>query len=165
MSNVPSSVPSVGHNSISDSLFAAFIGPKAPYYMSHFAKFRAVGDARFTTSWNWAGFLVPYAWLFYRKMYLFGVIALIASCVFNFIGWLVSGIAIGLCGNYLYYTHATKKLLTLQASTPEKDCLLMAQASGGTNMVAVWVVVIANILVFLLLVGAPLVALSSLGLF
>ena len=123
----------VGHDSIPDDLFATFIGPNGPYYMRHFAIFRLLGG-NFTTSWNWSAFLVPYAWLFYRKMYLYGLIALAVSYLFNFIGWLVAGIAVGLCGNYMYYIHTTKKLLGLRATRPEADLQLVARIIGGTNM-------------------------------
>ncbi|MCL1940076.1 MAG: DUF2628 domain-containing protein [Desulfovibrionaceae bacterium] len=146
-------IPGIGHDSIPDDLFATFIGPNAPYYMRHFAVFRLLGG-NFTTSWNWPAFLLPYAWLFYRKMYLYGLIALAVSYIFNFIGWLVAGIFVGLCGNYMYYAHTTKKLLGLKTTTPEADIRLVARIVGGTNLPVALVVGIVTLASLLLAAGA-----------
>ena len=147
------SITGVGHDSIPDDLFAAFIGPNFPYYMRHFAVFRLLGG-NFTTSWNWSAFLVPYAWLFYRKMYLYGLIALAVSYLFTFIGWLIAGIAVGLCGNYMYYIHATKKLIGLRTTTQGSDFQLVARLIGGTNMPVALVVGIFTFASLFLAAGA-----------
>lgn len=58
---------------------ARFTGPNTHYYMPRFAFLK---DKK--TSWNWAAFLFPYVWAFYRKMYKEGILILltfIASAV------------------------------------------------------------------------------------
>lgn len=147
-------LPSIGNHAVPDELYAAFIGGSAPYYMPRFAKFAFLGG-NFAVSWNWAGFFFPQVWLFYRKMYLFGIIALLVSSFFNILGWFLSGIIVGLCGNYAYYTHATKKLTGLQASpVPEENRLPVAAMIGGTNMLLALLILFANLIVFFFIFSA-----------
>ncbi len=42
-------------------------------------KFKRMGNKN--TSWNWAAFLLPQVWFFYRKMYLQGIFALIFTVI------------------------------------------------------------------------------------
>ena len=50
------------------------IGINSQYYLPRFAKMAATGRR---TSWNWAGFLLPYSWLLYRKNIAAGATALL----------------------------------------------------------------------------------------
>jgi len=148
---------SVGHSSISDSMFEAFIGDESfecnepfigdavPYYMRQFAKFASTGN-KFAISWNWFSALYPFCWLFYRKMYLFGIIAFFVIMVTHIIIFMKHGVTnslimlffwllpFGICGNYLYYKHATKKLANLKEPTQET-----ARKLGGISWGSVWI--------------------------
>ena len=155
--------PSVGHSEISDQLFSTFVGPNAVFYMDQFSKFRLLGD-NFTVTWNWPAFFVPQIWLFYRKMYLFGLIALVLSA-FAVVGWVVAGIAMGVSGNYLYYIHAKKKLLDLQTTSDPANLMQTAQMLGGTEPRIVWIIVIITIVAFLLFSASVFTIIKGLFLF
>ena len=135
---------SVGHSNISDSTFGLFIWNEVPYYMRQFAKFSS-GD-KYTISWNWASALFGDAWMFYRKMYLFGFIVFgakfIIECIIMKYNLVYNKLLIevlyflllGICGNYLYYKHTTKKLSNLRKPTQETTRKL-----GGTSALSVWI--------------------------
>lgn len=60
-----------------------FVGVNAQRYLP---KFKAMTQKK-KTSWNWAAFLIPHVWFFYRKMHLPGILfslLLLASSVFMF---------------------------------------------------------------------------------
>lgn len=70
-------------------------------------------------SWNWAAFLATVPWLFYRKMYLGGII-LVAMPVFLdhilpgslFLGsGLLIAVTAGLCGKSWYVEHAVRRIV------------------------------------------------------
>jgi hypothetical protein len=159
MPTVNEALPGVRRDNIDDALFEAFIGPKnTAYYLFRFVQFRASGG-NFAPTWNWAAFWAPSVWLLYRKMYLFGLIALVvpvatfvdalvpsdafslSSLSIGFID-LADGIILGMCGNYLYYTHTVKTLSCLQALMPEDGRLRAARALGGADEAVVWLIVI-----------------------
>ena len=151
---------------ISDGLYAAFIGPRAPYYMARFDKFNLVGG-NFILTWNWAGFLFPQIWLFYRKMYLYGLIVLLASFVIPAAGWFFSGLVVGICGNYAYFTHAASKLQNLQnAFVLQENLLPAAKLLGGTHWILALIVVIiytVTLIMLGMLVSLPFGMLGPFG--
>lgn len=51
---------------------ARFVGPNSQYYIPRFMRM-----FKSKISWNWAGFLFPYVWCFYRKMYKEGFLVLL----------------------------------------------------------------------------------------
>ena len=57
----------------------AFIGNRSQaYYLKRFAQFDQAG--RLTAKWHWAGFLMTFPWLLYRKRFL-------DSIVYSVAGW------------------------------------------------------------------------------
>lgn len=50
-----------------------FLGPNSQYYLPRF-----LNMFKSKISWNWAGFLFPFVWLFYRKLYKEGILTLLA---------------------------------------------------------------------------------------
>lgn len=50
-----------------------FVGPNSQYYIPRFMRM-----FKSKISWNWAGFLFPYVWCFYRKMYKEGFLCLLS---------------------------------------------------------------------------------------
>jgi len=141
---------SPGSAAISDEQYAAFIGDNLPYYAPRFDQFKLLGG-NFSVSWNWAAFFFPQLWLFFRKMYLFGVIALLATVVFPLIGWLAAGIAVGVAGNHWYYWHATKKLQSLQFTTAEENRLAAARLMGGTSWLIPGIAIAIDVLSILVI--------------
>lgn len=141
--------------------YKSFIGIRQEYYIPYFERCAALGG-NFSASWNWSAFFFPYAWLFYRKMYLFGVIALAVSFIFSFIGWFVSGLVVGIAGNFWYYYHATKKIQMLRFSFPNENIEGRLALLGGTNPVVAWIVAIFYFgsLMFLAASGLALLSLA-----
>lgn len=58
---------------------AAIVGNNQQYYMP---RFRRMADGK-SDGWNWAAFLFPQYWLFYRKQYLLGSIYLFVALLFS----------------------------------------------------------------------------------
>lgn len=128
---------------MSESLYAAFIGGDGGYYMPKFARFAAIGG-NFGFSFNLFGFIFPTAWLFYRKMYLWGIVMLVLTSMLNIIGWLLSGLIIGFSGNWLYFSHASKKLALLGEMENAEQAASMV---GGTNVILASIILFLNIIV------------------
>lgn len=51
-----------------------FVGQNAQYYLPRFKK---LSERNGSVSWNWAAFLIPEYWLWYRKQYLYGTLVLL----------------------------------------------------------------------------------------
>lgn len=130
----------------------AFVQRNAHYYKTRWADTLAKGGPldhlakkQNQVSWNWAAFFFSYAWLFYRKLYLFGAVALAAAigavAAEQLTGERLSGIligiavAVGLYGNTWYlartYRHVTEVQQTTQDPAARKAMLATA---GGTNL-------------------------------
>lgn len=132
---------------IGEKLYAAFIKSNTEYYTKRFSQFAAVGG-NFCFSFNIFAFFFPTTWLFYRKMYLAGVIMFLLGTFLNIIGWLLSAIIIGFAGNWLYFKHTTAKLALLgNAENSEQVATLV----GGTNPVLAGVVLFLNVIVVIVL--------------
>lgn len=54
-----------------------FVAINTPRYLPRFKRLNEKGKS----SWNWAAFLFPHAWFFYRKMYLPGILFFILSAL------------------------------------------------------------------------------------
>jgi len=128
-------------------LFRAYLGgKKQSYYMGQLLKQEDVGfSPRF--SWNWGAFLFSVLWVFYRKMFLFGVIGLpaISIIIAYFVFYLVENyvqyewyyfisptidysisayiiiltLLTGIFGNYIYYLHLRLKIRSIRKKFPD----------------------------------------------
>ncbi|GIM32344.1 zinc-ribbon domain-containing protein [Paraclostridium bifermentans] len=114
-----------------------FIQKNTEYYIP---KFKEMQDLEKSTSWNWASFFLTSNWLFYRKMYGYGVGLIIANIIFAFIpflGWFLNigtYIVCGLYGNSLYLKHVQKQLSSVDGLKEDiKHRVLLSK--GGTNLV------------------------------
>ncbi len=67
-----------------------FFGPHAEAYLAVYDKMREAPAARRTMirSWSWPVFLGAFTWFFYRKMYAYGAIFIIAPII---LGYLLGG--------------------------------------------------------------------------
>jgi hypothetical protein len=63
---------------------AAFFGPQAETYLRVYDKMQPDGK-NWVMSWSWSGFFAPMVWLFYRKLYLYGVLCTVASLALGFV--------------------------------------------------------------------------------
>lgn len=75
-------------------------------------RFRRLRHRRNRANWNWVAFLVPTYWLFYRKVFPWGIALLLVTGFVCFFGGLVSLVAaliirlfFGLYANDLYMQH------------------------------------------------------------
>lgn len=74
-----------------------FVGPNSQYYIPRF-----MGMFKNKISWNWAGFLFPYVWCFYRKMYKEGFLVLLTFIT-----------------SYVASTPLYKFIISIQSSLPQ----------------------------------------------
>ncbi|OGW41988.1 MAG: hypothetical protein A2010_02655 [Nitrospirae bacterium GWD2_57_9] len=122
---------------------ALFVGKNSDKYLHKFRSFNRNGADSFALTWHWPAFLVGFWWLLYRKLYLWAVLDLVLGFI-PYLG-IIMMFVFGLTGNYLYYSHARKKLQEINAA-PGSDTIRTASIAraGGVNNVAV---VLAPILV------------------
>jgi hypothetical protein len=152
-------------NALDDA--AAFIGPKADYYIPAFQKMDSSGSA---ISWNWSAFFFGVLWMLYRKMYLY---ALVIWGVTFLLGVLTGGagfglsileaIGIGLFGNWLYKRKVEEELAAAAPLEPAARKAQLAERGGVT-----WIpVIILGVLTLLGILSAcgigACAALSGLG--
>ena len=123
------------------------IGSKTEYYLPRFEKMETLNSI---TDWNWAAFFFGFWWMLYRKMYVFGAVALAVTELLSLLtipglGLLVS-LAVGVVGNFLYMkdiNNRTDKAMDLQPEERE----LYIQKNSGTG----WTGVVVAFVVFLVL--------------
>lgn len=123
------------------------IGSKTEYYLPRFEKMETLNSF---TDWNWAAFFFGFWWMLYRKMYVFGAVALVVTELLSMLtipglGLLVS-LAVGVVGNFLYMkdiNNRTDKAMDLQPEERE----LYIQKNSGTG----WTGVVVAFVVFLIL--------------
>ena len=86
-----------------------YVGESTDYYIRVWKKNHGKGAF---ASWNWAALFVPTFWLFYRKMYLWCVIMIVALWVAAQIplGMILLHILFGLMANRLYYNRAQRAI-------------------------------------------------------
>ncbi len=137
--------------SISPDLLAAYVGPKAAFYLPRFKRFFDRDDG-FATTWNWSAFFFTFWWLLYRKMYLWAVLCFALSMFFS-PGHLVLMIVCGFLGNYLYYRQARQQVIDAGRLYETRDPLAALAARGGVHRWVPWVAVAATLLLIILWVG------------
>lgn len=123
------------------------IGSKTEYYLPRFEKMETLNSI---TDWNWAAFFFGFWWMLYRKMYVFGAVALVVTELLSMLtipglGLLVS-LAVGVVGNFLYMkdiNNRTDKAMDMQPEERE----LYIQKNSGTG----WAGVVVAFAVFLVL--------------
>jgi hypothetical protein len=108
-----------------------FAGKNAEYYLQHWDTMIRTGSL---ASWNWAAFLFSPLWLFYRKMYLSGIIYLGATVLLKsyIIPIFIISFGIGAAGNFIYMQHARGKILAIKSifHVPDNQKKIIAKAGG-----------------------------------
>ncbi|HMK64428.1 MAG TPA: DUF2628 domain-containing protein [Thermodesulfobacteriota bacterium] len=123
-------------DTVDEDAFKAYIGKDADFYLKKFRSFRGREDS-FAVTWNWPAFWLGFIWMLYRKMYLWALIAFLL--VFTPMAHLLVMIGWGVCGNYLYYRQARKKILEYKSRQALSPGSLSLKELGGVNR-WVWVV-------------------------
>lgn len=143
-----------------------YVDEKQSVYEKKFAK---IDEGKI--SWNWCAFLVPGAWLLYRKMYKYFIVLLCVSLAISSLELLVSGhaseiisyitsIAIGVCGGLfgdkLYYSRI-KKLVAAddESAASEEQRTESVQKYGGVSPTSVVVLIMVAILSFAIVTYSP----------
>ena len=137
-----------------DALLADFVGPRARSYLAHHRRTecpesRATAQAQDRAkpdralSWHWPAFLLTIPWLFYRKMYLGGIVLVVLPVLFDHIApgslFFGSGLMIAFCtGLYAkswYLTHALGKIDAATKRFPAMDRrLAYIRHAGGVSV-------------------------------
>jgi len=135
-----------------EEAFKLFVGGKASHYLPKWKVFETMGKK---VSWNSSAAFASTVWMAYRKMYLYALIFLGVGVVWSvaelkvgynqLINLGVSALyvlCLGILGNWLYYTHAKKKIAQIKAQFPEpemqKSEIIKA---GGTSRLALGLVI------------------------
>ena len=137
--------PALGQ--VSEEDFVAFIGNNAHKYLSKFEKFNKGGFAA-TWTWHWPAFITPVAWLLYRKLYFWALIAFVLSIIPYF--YIVVSLFFAVNANYIYFKHAKKKILELRTLQPSSDISKTLSQIGGINK---WVITAAKIIGAIILIA------------
>ncbi len=134
---------------ITNEELRAFIGEKADYYMEKFEKFEKGNSV----SWNWAAFFFGVLWMFYRKMYLYGLGALgfitivnvaleimKTSPVINLGVSLWLWVGFGVFGNYIYYLFVKNKIKEIKEKNQNsQEIIQILERFGGVNKLVLYI--------------------------
>ena len=128
-----------------------FMGKNAQKYLGKFRNFSLGGEDSFAVTWHWPAFFVGFWWMLYRKMWLWAVLWLLLGLVLRLIPYAGFGmmLASGMTGNYLYYTHAKKKLGELK-TMPGSDAARTAAIARKGGVSGILVVIAPLIIVAVL---------------
>lgn len=138
--DAPSEAPESGHDSqkSDENLFRLFVGPNADKFIRIY---RAQGENKHVTSFNWAVLLATLPWFFYRKLYVVGAGILLLPIILVVIFPDLSGVgttglavALALFANSLYVQIARrriKKLKALNLLPAEREQRI--RKAGGTS--------------------------------
>lgn len=137
---------------LSSDLTKSLIGDQQSYYLEKWSKLVAqpgfaFGDINKQRSWNWPAFLFPFAWPFYRKLYLVGafIIALQlfsglssllfppAVALFTMLAVFGSSVALGVCANALYLDATHKKWLRIRTIIDPEQAKQAVARDGSTS--------------------------------
>lgn len=139
-------------------LMQIFMGPNSNFYFTKFAEMPPLGD--YNPSWNWSAFFFGLWWLLYRKMYLYGVIAWVATLAISSMtmgaGGIVTMVLIGLFANSVYRKFVREEIAKTAGMDPAARKNLLAMKGGVT-----WTPVIIALVIFVLLICAASALFSS----
>ena len=131
-----------------EQLMQYFVG--ADKYQHYYQKaFLQLTPTKHIAGINWGALLFSVVWLFYRKMYRYGVLVIVLLVaitllenIFKFeakgLGIGVS-VSLGLVGNSLYKKFAHEKVTKLRSQVQSSDLNQALQQAGGTNIGLAWV--------------------------
>ena len=151
--------------SYTDSELSLFLEKNQPYYMEKFKTMEKTADKK---SWNWSAFLCHFYWMFYRKMYIEGIVFIVGNFILGlipFIGWILNiaaWVCCGIFGNYFYYEHTKKKFVEISCSDNSMREMLI-QKKGGTNIVILILLLVCIPISVLLIYGMLFLTISILS--
>lgn len=117
-----------------ETVFRYFV--KNPYYYKN--RFKELESYKANSTFNVSAFFLNFVWLFYRKMYRYGIIFFVINLFFNlfapnfgFIVTIGTGIYLGMQGNQLYKEKFDADMKVIEESPIKKASLSMTL--GGVN--------------------------------
>ncbi|MFI3210202.1 MAG: zinc ribbon domain-containing protein [Peptostreptococcaceae bacterium] len=125
------------NENLDDNIMTNFIQNNVHYYL---LKYKHMNGLNKTTSWNWASFFLGTYWLFYRKMYLYGVLSIIIPAILsiipivNLIAIFACPIFLGLYGNTIYLHHMNKKIEEIM-HVDDNIRDMVIRNTGGVNII------------------------------
>ena len=159
MTAIDTPVPSVTRIAgVPERELNAFLQRNAEKYR---LKWRLLEGSNSVLSWNWAAFFFGPMWLFYRKMWLFGIVFLVVAAI-PVLNWVLipGALVMGLGGNEIYRRHALKRYLesvTLYG-TSEAGRLVYLRAKGGVSIAAAVIASVTAVLCVAFLFGVAFLA-------
>ena len=140
---IPQTVAEFSQSKITEEDLTTFIGKKAYKYLSKFKTFNISGPDKFSITWHWPAFFLGFCWLFYRKLYLWAILAFLLSIIPYLRLFAMPFFA--LCGNYIYYKHAKKKILRAKTLHSLGDVSKTEPSLGKIGGVNWWIPIFGSI--------------------
>jgi len=146
------------YNNYEDRILAAFVGKPEKYffYKRAFSKYNVNGIDHLKWVWSWWAFLGNWAFLVYRKTYLWAVIFFVLSLI-PYVN-IISLIVLGGTGIYFVYQKYKKLKFEIENTVQDEDeRLKMMIELGGYNSWIAWVagIIIALEVLIVLAVAIP----------
>lgn len=145
------------------ALYTAAVGhEKAAYYVPFFLRFDREGAK---TSWHWPAFFITTYWLFYRKMWLWGTLYMLAPIPLSILYFLLGPgttellyllgvyVVIPLYANVIYYKHVKKKIAQACQNAPDRNSALRQLENQGGASPAVIIIAIILFVLTIPLIG------------
>jgi hypothetical protein len=144
---------------------ATFVGKNEEYYLRKWELFEHSNEK---ISWNWAAFFFSSYWMMYRKMYIPAVAVFVGSRLVKYLIALAGGksyrlitlivsVALGMLGNWIYYTYANRKIDDVADAADTEDPMIIGRTlreMGGVSWLWFFGLVIVGNLVDSLLKAA-----------
>ena len=115
------------------------IGTKQEFYVPKFSQMKQLNKKM---TWNWPAFFIGPVWLFYRKMYNYGLALMLLNIVVDSIMPAAISIAVaavvGAFANYIYMDYLEKQSLQMKSMT-ETTKEAFIKEKGGTSGIAILV--------------------------
>ncbi|NQW10292.1 MAG: DUF2628 domain-containing protein [Alphaproteobacteria bacterium] len=146
-------------------LLRVFVGPNADYFEKLYLKTGRNPEKKYKLTWNWAALLITFAWFFYRKMYLVGILFLALPIVAaimipqlpNSIGVMPAFFA-ATFANSFYLHHAVATVRQIRATAPPLDEQERTVAAmGGTSVVGL----VVGLVILAVLTGLGMLAIMA----
>ena len=136
----------------------AFFGPYADSYLRVYDQMRRRSKV-WVWSWSWSGFFAPVAWMFYRRLYLYGAICMLIPVVGTLLFGMVDGgtgfaIVAALSVKAGYVSAGLRRIAEadrLELQGEERSNYL--RHMGGVSPTAGWLVGLVQVLLVMYLIS------------
>jgi hypothetical protein len=143
------SAPTSEEPFLQSDLTRALVGPRSDDYAAKWTRMAEksggnLDKAARAISWNWAAFLFPFAWPFYRKLWWFGSLLLLGFLIVVLapdeyevlargVG-IAAGVVCGMLANGVYLSSIRRKWGRLVSMSDRARALAAASQEGGVSV-------------------------------